>query len=216
MPYPPAKCRQCAAVFEARGSIRMGGRSQVTVAGTMFRPCPFCGGTCDLLDGTYTVVDGVISLLRAPQVTLDVLIAAGLAFADAKARGESNDEALKQAETVMPSLARWDGAARKTLMWALALVAALGAERYVINPALDTLDEYVRRLIACTEAATLDRANLDSVLSGRPEPGTLLNPASTLTLQLARQLKPARPEIAKAIQQLERDASDKKLGNVHQ
>lgn len=127
MGHPPAKCRRCGAVVAATGIELAPGSQQTTLIGGTFGPCPHCGGLCDILDGVYDGEVGAVRLISGPQATIDTLIQAGLLFQQARSAGRSEDEAIAEAASVLPSLRQLQGKVppwvRQTVLGILLLVA---------------------------------------------------------------------------------------------
>lgn len=67
MGSPPAVCRNCGARFAAT-AFQVENSTDVTFSGCA-TICPYCGGTADIVDGTYDFVGEIIAAFRAPGVT---------------------------------------------------------------------------------------------------------------------------------------------------
>ena len=68
----PAICEQCGAVFKSR-LLNVENVTNVTLVGNR-EQCPNCGRMTGLLEGTFTVQDGVITFVDGPSLTIDKLL----------------------------------------------------------------------------------------------------------------------------------------------
>lgn len=70
----PASCPSCGGLFASRG-IQLGpGVKNVTLSGNR-EECPFCGAWADIADGVFDVIDGILSIVSAPDITQQKLSA---------------------------------------------------------------------------------------------------------------------------------------------
>jgi hypothetical protein len=82
-----------------------GGNVILHMSGNTVKPCPVCGGTGHIPDGTYELVDDALSLLQGPQRTKDEL----RRFADILSGVAQGATSVEQAQVTvqheMPDLA---------------------------------------------------------------------------------------------------------------
>lgn len=97
----PAVCSHCGLVF----------RSMIRVLGTMSvhserssQTCPRCGQMAEISEGTFFLVNDVLTAVQGPEVTKVALQKLQEIVEQAQSTGLSNDELAKQIAQVNPSL----------------------------------------------------------------------------------------------------------------
>lgn len=64
---PPATCRSCGNVFPS--GFRFDGNIRDLTLADNTTVCPRCGALADVVDGTFDLVDGILTILNAPERT---------------------------------------------------------------------------------------------------------------------------------------------------
>jgi len=103
MAYVPVICDNCGTLFAVSNII--GGTGIATFAGSTVGPCPVCGKSGRIPDGTYEFAHDTLKLLQGPQRTKDEL----RRFAQILRNVVEGDTSIEQAQTTilheMPNLA---------------------------------------------------------------------------------------------------------------
>lgn len=92
----PAHCETCGAIFAFAGIVGLREGAQVTFS-NVGTNCPKCGGTANILDGTFEKTRDALRLLSGPQFTKDVLRAFGSLIEQATRKEITTEELQKQA-----------------------------------------------------------------------------------------------------------------------
>lgn len=178
----PAKCRSCGLVFPIHNLIGGSGAGRVTFAGSVYRPCPSCGGTADILDGEYKLVDDVLELLSGPASTWDALRQAAEIVRVAKAAGQTDEQAIEAAAKVLPSLRALKGGAKSALVWFALVALAKVAEYYVIDPLIKPaeppphqLRQIIKDALAEAEQARASAEKAAGLIEARPTAPTVVH-----------------------------------------
>ena len=89
-------------VFESR-MFRIENSTNITLVGNT-EPCPVCGSTARVMDGTFDFVDGVVRVLSAPKITCDRLRALEQVLKDST--GQPREEVVQAIRKTDPKLGR--------------------------------------------------------------------------------------------------------------
>lgn len=98
--------------------------TDVTISGCTV-PCPACGGTGDVLEGTFDFVGDTIRLLSGPSVTVSRLQRLAAILKEAQQSGASADEIKRQVKEDLPELSRISDLLPRTRMELYAFIALL-------------------------------------------------------------------------------------------
>lgn len=98
----PVICNNCGTLFPLY--LGEGFGATITMTNSTAGPCPNCGGSGQVLDGTYKFVENVISVLSAPQRTLDELQKLSDSLKVAQNKGYTNQELKNHLEKDVPEL----------------------------------------------------------------------------------------------------------------
>lgn len=101
----PSHCHSCGAIFPSR-MISIEGNVQNLTLSNNSESCPFCGGRAYLADGIFSIADDVISIVRAPAFTLEMLQKLGVAVAEAYKDRSKTNQLNEVAESIDPKLAK--------------------------------------------------------------------------------------------------------------
>ena len=122
----PARCQRCGLQFVA--NLPFAGRA-ITISGS-FTNCPRCGSIAKIYDGTYHVVERVLSAARAPGVIRDDVLAFQAVAQSVQSGTISREEATKRVDEIGASFsALWawinaNGAALALLISILTILIA--------------------------------------------------------------------------------------------
>ena len=105
--------------------------------------CPRCGGTANLMDGTFSVEDDKFRILSAPSVTREMLVRLQLLLDEAEAHPSDLDRISKKAEAIHDGFgslfnpADWSPNVKAAIIGAVAalMVAKCSGGTTVINVA---------------------------------------------------------------------------------
>lgn len=97
-------CPRCKIIFQTQG-ISMNNASGISFSGS-FSSCIRCGGLANVLDGVYEATDGVISLMSAPSITLDMHRRFAELVMQARRQALEPAEFEKKAEEIAPEFAK--------------------------------------------------------------------------------------------------------------
>lgn len=93
MPDVPAHCDDCGLTWEPRGAITLlPGGEGTRLIGNATR-CPNCGGLARFIEGTFSVRDGMIEVLAAPDWSMQALRLLQRAAQEAEALADTDPEA---------------------------------------------------------------------------------------------------------------------------
>ena len=98
----PAVCETCSTIFPSGFSVE--NSANVTFSGSTSGPCPKCGGTGRVPDGTYNVFGNVLGLLSGPSQTVEDLKRLSEILKKARDRQASREEVLAEIEQNVPKL----------------------------------------------------------------------------------------------------------------
>ena len=102
MPRVPAVCDSCGAFFPS--PIEVTNSTDITFGGIGVGPCPRCGGTGHVPDGTYNFVGDTIELLSGPQRSRSELERLAAILRDAQKRGASVEQVRDEVRREVPEL----------------------------------------------------------------------------------------------------------------
>jgi hypothetical protein len=108
----PAVCDRCGAFFPS--PIEVNNSTNITFSGVGAGPCPRCGGTGHVPDGTYNFIANAIELLGGPQRSKSDLQRLAEMLRAAQARGASAQEVKEQVAKEIPELQSLADALPKT------------------------------------------------------------------------------------------------------
>lgn len=101
----PAHCPNCGAVFRSRLLSISGNVKNLTLSGNT-ESCPFCGSRANTAEGVFDIADGVITVISAPHITAEILMAFGAVVKKAYAEKTDPEDLAKQAEKIDPTLGK--------------------------------------------------------------------------------------------------------------
>lgn len=100
----PGICENCGAVFGAKGLIGGEGRN-IQMGGVRVGPCPSCGGTGRVPDGTYDLIDDTLRVVKAAAFEKTVLDGV-IELLEGHSEGKVTDEeVIERVEAEAPALA---------------------------------------------------------------------------------------------------------------
>lgn len=108
--HTPARCTQCGLLFEQPNLIGGTGGAQVTFS-NVGTNCPRCGGLAQVLDGTYSLQDGLMELVSGPQSTVELFRTLEAVIQQSRAKGDSPEQTAAKVAEAAP----WLGALRQKL-----------------------------------------------------------------------------------------------------
>ena len=120
----PVFCDNCGSLFLA-GNIIGGSGGTVTFTNSTYGPCPVCNSTGRILDGTYSLMGDVLTLLSAPAWSLDKLRQIELALRTAQGGARPADEVLADVSAFNADLADYIRGVRSKGWTALQVIAVL-------------------------------------------------------------------------------------------
>ena len=101
----PVFCNSCDAVWGARNVIGGTGAAGIEIRNVAVGPCPKCGGTGNVPDGLYNLMDDTLTVVQSaglPPTTLQNLIS----LLESLSRGEITEEQVaERVEDEVPDLA---------------------------------------------------------------------------------------------------------------
>lgn len=100
----PAHCHSCGAVFLSR-MIAIEGSVQNLTLSNNSEPCIYCEGRAFLADGVFNIANDVISVISAPDFTLEMLRRLGVAVQEAYKDPSKVSQLKEVAESIDPELA---------------------------------------------------------------------------------------------------------------
>jgi hypothetical protein len=120
----PVYCPHCGALFSSRAFHFGGNVRNLRLEGNR-ETCVNCGQLANIVDGTFDISEGVLSLISGPQFTRDVL----KAFAELVQRAVNREitpaELQEQAEAIDPELGRAVSKVRASSPYALAILVMI-------------------------------------------------------------------------------------------
>lgn len=99
--HPPAYCPSCGAIFQSKLTGISGVVTNLLLSGDK-ETCPFCGNWTDIGDGVFDIADNVISVVSAPNITLNMLKALETVAKQAYRENLTPDEAIEAANAISP------------------------------------------------------------------------------------------------------------------
>ncbi len=99
----PAHCPTCGAVFRSRLLSGSGNFKNLTLSGNT-ETCPYCGNMARTAEGVFDIVEGVISIISAPNITKEMLAAFDDIVRKAYEEKAAPEDLAKQAEDIDPTL----------------------------------------------------------------------------------------------------------------
>lgn len=209
MSHPPAKCRNCSEIFPALG-YRIENSHNISFFGNSYSPCPYCGGTADVLDGVYDFVGNAVKLVSGPATTWEALRSAAKIISDSQAAGESAEKTLERASEILPSLRNLKGKVQSLLLAAVFYAITKLADHYVdplldppeLTPAViqtivqDAVAEGLRRHDAAAKAAKISKVPTDQTLN-------------TPSVKTSSDMEPIPPQFPKSMEKLLRQMAER-------
>lgn len=122
----PGICEDCGAVFGAEVLSGAKGRN-IRLGGAQVGPCPFCGGTGLVPEGTYDLIDNTLRTVRSADIDKTALNALIVLLEDRIHGRATDDEVIAQVEVEAPGLAPTVRAylAKEPVSWLALLVSIL-------------------------------------------------------------------------------------------
>jgi hypothetical protein len=100
----PGICENCGAVFGAEALSGAEGHN-IQMGGAKVGPCPSCGGTGSVPEGTYDLIDDALRVVRAAAIE-KVVFDALIELLESRAEGKVTDEeVIERVEAEAPGLA---------------------------------------------------------------------------------------------------------------
>ena len=100
----PSHCHSCGAIFPSRIISISGSVKNLTLSNNS-ETCPNCGGRAYLADGIFNIADDVISIIKAPSFTKEMMGKLGAAVVEAYKDPTKTEDLLKVAESIDPKIA---------------------------------------------------------------------------------------------------------------
>jgi hypothetical protein len=104
----PAVCDSCSSMFPSGISVE-GNAYNVTIVNSCSGPCPNCGGTGHIPDGTFNFIDNVIQLLSGPERTVSELFRLAEILGKARKEGASVSKIDEEVREKLPQFSRFIG-----------------------------------------------------------------------------------------------------------
>ena len=105
MAFIPSHCQNCGAIFPSR-LISIEGNVKNLQLSNNSETCPNCGGRAFLAEGIFDIANDIISIIKAPTFTKEMMHKMGMAVIDAYKNPEKTDELLSVAESIDPEIAK--------------------------------------------------------------------------------------------------------------
>ena len=99
----PAFCRSCGAVFADSGYCIGENSTDISFQNCMAGFCSRCGGTCYVLDGSYSFIDNILEILVPSKQTVTDLLKLNNILIGAKKEHLSQEEVVKKIEQQLPA-----------------------------------------------------------------------------------------------------------------
>jgi hypothetical protein len=123
MPNMPAFCDTCGTAFNS--GIFVENVTSLTMRGNKSGPCPKCGGTGSIPDGTFNVIGHAIEIISAPKSTVDQLKKLANILSVAKKEDADTTKIAQRIEKELPELSSLKGLLPKTRTELYAFIALL-------------------------------------------------------------------------------------------
>lgn len=194
-----ARCSACRGVFPVRNLIS-GNAGRVSLAGNKINPCPLCGtGPGLVLDGEYSLVNDVATLMSGPLATWEALQELARVVNDSVKAGEAPEKTLERAEAFLPSLAnfrnKWAKYAVHGVFWLASQLTAIKlAQELTPTP---VTQEQVSSLIAESE-----RRIIEAIENAKPSAPQQIPPSNPGRMSERLDLKPMRIDFPVAMRKL--------------
>jgi len=101
----PAHCPTCGAVFRSRILSISGNVKNLTLSGNT-ETCPFCGSIANTAEGIFDIVNDIITVITAPDITKEMLAAFDAIVKKAYQEKTDPEDLAKQAEEIDPTLGK--------------------------------------------------------------------------------------------------------------
>jgi len=102
----PAHCPTCGAIFQSRFlSMFAGNIGRMGLSGNK-ETCPFCGNMANIADGVFSIADNIISVITAPNITMQMLSEFGAVVKEAYNEKTSPEDAASQADSIDPEFGK--------------------------------------------------------------------------------------------------------------
>ena len=98
----PVSCPTCGALFASRAFAISGNVKNLTLIGNK-ETCPNCGEMANIVDGVFDVADNVLSVVKAPQITKEMLKALEVAIREAYEQKRPAEDLAEEVEKIDPS-----------------------------------------------------------------------------------------------------------------
>jgi hypothetical protein len=151
MPNPPARCRRCGLLYPAR---QYGGEGSINIRFVgCTEECPRCGGTAEVLDGTYDFVGDTVRLIAGPAATIETFRTIAAVLEGYKSGRKSAIETKQEIEQVAPTVGEWLGKVGSdptflgASLQALAAIMAALIGLYAVLAAGGTSNEELRKAV---------------------------------------------------------------------
>lgn len=155
--HPPALCRSCGKLFPAT-SISLSDSRNITFQDVSSGPCPSCGGTGDVLNGTYDAMNDVLKLLAGPDSTFDILRKAAAIVQESRAAGESPEQAVERVAAALPQFASFRDRAGLVGKWLAVTVLAALAQKVLVDPFFEKKPEVTKAEIRTIVGDEIEKA----------------------------------------------------------
>lgn len=101
----PAFCRDCGRGFPS--DFEIANAPNVILQGNTSGPCPECGGTGDVLEGNFAILNETLTILSAPDVTRERLQRLASEIELRWAAGVPAQEIAQDLDEISPALRRY-------------------------------------------------------------------------------------------------------------
>jgi hypothetical protein len=101
----PSLCTSCGSIFASR-LFNISGNIKNIVLSNNQETCPHCGGIAHLSDGVFTVAEGALSIISAPELTKVMLNTLMVQVQKAYKKKTSAEELANTVEEIDPGLAK--------------------------------------------------------------------------------------------------------------
>jgi len=105
MAFIPSHCQACGAIFPSR-MISIEGNVKNLQLSNNSETCPNCGGRAYLAEGIFDIANDVISIIKAPTLTKEMMQKLGVAVIDAYKNPAKTDQLQSVAESIDPELGK--------------------------------------------------------------------------------------------------------------
>lgn len=104
MAFIPSYCNSCGAIFPSR-MLSIEGNVKGLQLSNNSETCPNCGERAYLAEGIFDIADDIISIIKAPAITKEMMKKLGMAVIEAYKNPEKTDELQSIAESIDPEIA---------------------------------------------------------------------------------------------------------------